>query len=44
MYLIWHEEIESLVKHLPEPLRRLIGDMQDEDKLLFGMDLVTRPK
>ncbi|MCF7985172.1 MAG: circadian clock KaiB family protein [Thiohalocapsa sp.] len=36
--------VPTLVKHLPEPLRRLIGDMQDEDKLLFGMDLVTRPK
>jgi circadian clock protein KaiB len=36
--------IPTLVKHLPEPLRRLIGDMHDEDKLLFGMDLVTRPK
>lgn len=36
--------VPTLVKHLPEPLRRLIGDMQDEEKLLFGMDLVTRPK
>jgi circadian clock protein KaiB len=34
--------VPTLVKHLPQPLRRFIGDMQDEEKLLFGMDLVTR--
>jgi circadian clock protein KaiB len=34
--------VPTLVKHLPEPLRRFIGDMQDEQKLLFGMDLVTK--
>lgn len=36
--------VPTLVKHLPEPLRRFIGDMQDEEKLLFGMDIVTRKK
>ncbi len=36
--------VPTLVKHLPEPLRRLIGDLNDEEKLLFGMDLVTRKK
>jgi circadian clock protein KaiB len=34
--------VPTLVKHLPEPLRRFIGDMHDEQKLVFGMDLVTR--
>lgn len=34
--------VPTLVKHLPEPLRRFIGDMHDEQRLLFGMDLVTR--
>jgi circadian clock protein KaiB len=36
--------VPTLVKHLPLPLRRFIGDMHDEEKLLFGMDLVTRKK
>jgi len=36
--------VPTLVKHLPSPLRRFIGDMHDEEKLLFGMDLVTRKK
>lgn len=31
--------VPTLVKVLPEPLRRFIGTMQDEEKLLFGMDL-----
>jgi circadian clock protein KaiB len=36
--------VPTLVKRLPEPLHRFIGDMQDEEKLLFGMDLVTKTK
>ncbi len=36
--------VPTLVKALPQPLRRFIGDMHDEEKLLFGMDLVTRQK
>jgi len=34
--------VPTLVKLLPAPLRRFIGDMQNEKKLLFGMDLVKR--
>lgn len=34
--------VPTLVKVLPEPLRRFIGDMNDEDRLLFGMDLVEK--
>ncbi len=29
----------TLIKHLPPPLRRLIGDMSDEKRLLLGLDL-----
>ena len=29
----------TLIKKLPLPLRRLIGDMADEKKLLLGLDL-----
>ena len=31
--------VPTLVKRLPVPLRRLIGEMNNEDKLLFGLDL-----
>ena len=33
----------TLVKKLPVPLRRLIGDMSDTDQVLFGLDLKRRP-
>ena len=29
----------TLVKRLPAPLRRLIGDMSDEQRVLLGLDL-----
>jgi circadian clock protein KaiB len=29
----------TLIKKLPLPLRRLIGDMSNEEKVLFGLDL-----
>ena len=29
----------TLIKHLPQPLRRFIGDMSQTDKLLIGLDL-----
>ena len=32
----------TLIKHLPLPLRRLIGDMADEHRVLVGLDLRTR--
>ncbi len=31
--------VPTLIKHLPAPLRRFIGSMQNEEKLLFGLDL-----
>ncbi len=36
--------VPTLVKQLPAPLRRFIGDMHDEEKLLFGMDVVAKQK
>ena len=30
----------TLVKILPEPLRRIIGDLSDEERVLAGLDLV----
>jgi circadian clock protein KaiB len=32
----------TLIKKLPQPLRRLIGSMADEERVLVGLDL--RPK
>jgi len=29
----------TLVKELPEPLRRLIGDLSNKEKVLLGLDL-----
>jgi len=34
----------TLVKKLPLPLRRLIGDMTDRKKVLAGLDLVIKPQ
>jgi circadian clock protein KaiB len=33
----------TLIKKLPLPLRRLIGDMANQDKLLVGLDLRPKP-
>ena len=30
----------TLIKELPEPLRRIIGDLSDQDKVLIGLDLL----
>lgn len=29
----------TLIKHLPPPLRRIIGDLSDTEKVLMGLDL-----
>jgi len=34
--------VPTLIKRLPLPLRRLVGDMSDLNKVLFGLDLKTR--
>ncbi|MDD1647658.1 MAG: circadian clock KaiB family protein [Methanomicrobiales archaeon] len=33
----------TLIRKLPLPLRRIIGDMRKKEKVLVGLDLVTRP-
>jgi circadian clock protein KaiB len=33
----------TLVKKLPLPMRRIIGDMSNRDGLLLGLDLVPSP-
>jgi circadian clock protein KaiB len=30
----------ALIKQLPPPLRRIIGDLSDTDKVLLGLDLM----
>lgn len=32
----------TLIKKLPLPLRRIIGDMSNHDRVLIGLDLVRR--
>ena len=34
--------VPTLIKRLPLPLRRLIGDMSNVQKVLFGLDLRKR--
>lgn len=31
--------VPTLVKHLPVPLRRFIGNLSDKDRVLLGLDL-----
>lgn len=33
----------TLVKRLPPPLRRLIGDLSDTDKVVLGLDIQPHP-
>jgi circadian clock protein KaiB len=34
----------TLIKKLPLPLRKLIGDMSNKDRILVGLDLVPKKK
>jgi circadian clock protein KaiB len=34
--------VPTLIKRLPSPLRRLVGDMSNLRKVLFGLDLATQ--
>ena len=34
--------IPTLVRKLPDPLRRIIGDLSDTNRTLVGMDLLPR--
>jgi circadian clock protein KaiB len=33
----------TLIKQLPLPMRRLVGDMSNRERVLLGLDLVTLP-
>lgn len=33
----------TLIKHLPPPLRRIIGDLSDTEKVLLGLNLSPAP-
>jgi len=35
--------VPTLIKRLPLPLRRLVGDMSDLNRVLFGLDLRREP-
>jgi circadian clock protein KaiB len=35
--------VPTLIKRLPLPLQKLVGDMSDLTKVLFGLDLRMRP-
>ena len=32
----------TLIKEMPEPVRRIIGDLSDTEKVVLGLDLVSR--
>lgn|SRR5262245_47984439 len=34
--------VPTLIKHLPQPLRKLIGNMADAETLLVGLDLLEK--
>lgn len=36
--------VPTLVKRLPAPLRRLIGDLSDEDRVMIGLDIVPKSR
>ena len=42
LYLILFFAAPTLIKRLPEPLRRLIGDMSDEQRVLVGLDIRSK--
>ncbi len=34
--------VPTLIKNLPNPIRRLVGDLSDREKVLLGLDIVPR--
>lgn len=36
--------LPTLVRKLPEPIRKLVGDLSDTERALVGLDLRPRPK
>jgi len=35
--------LPTLVRRLPPPLRKIIGDLSNEERVLIGLDLHSRP-
>ena len=35
-------DIPTLVRRMPSPIRKIIGDLSNEDKVLVGLDLRER--
>lgn len=35
--------VPTLVKHLPLPMRRILGDLSDKERVLVGLDLKAEP-
>jgi circadian clock protein KaiB len=35
--------VPTLVRRLPEPIKRIIGDLSNTDRVLVGLDLQIRP-
>jgi len=31
--------VPTLVRHLPEPIKKIIGDLSNEERVLVGLDL-----
>jgi len=36
--------IPTLVRKLPEPMRKIIGDLSDTESVLVGLDLIPAPQ
>ncbi len=36
--------IPTLVRRLPEPIKKIIGDLSNEDRVLIGLDIRQRAK
>ncbi len=36
--------VPTLIKRLPSPLRRFIGDLANKERILFGLDLLPRSR
>jgi circadian clock protein KaiB len=34
--------VPTLVRHLPEPIKKIIGDLSNEERVLVGLDLQPR--
>ncbi|CAH2602081.1 Circadian clock protein KaiB [Rhodovastum atsumiense] len=36
--------VPTLIRLLPEPLRRMIGDLSDSDRVLAGLEIIPNPE